>query len=144
MTTAQLKSLIDFFYIDRFTETPGGADKETLVDYLLDFLGAPDPDLIVKPGEEGSKKKTAPKKKKTAGRKKAAKKEEDPFAMVRKHKKGEKPTEQALRQWVRAYVVCFDMDRATTKHAITTATERFGMDMTKKKSFIKHLLTEEM
>jgi hypothetical protein len=145
MTTGQLKSMIDFFNIDRFSESPGGvADKETLVDYLLDFLGAPDPDLIVKPGQEKTgKKKTSPKKKKNPVRR-APKKVEDPFGLVREHTKGTKPSDEALRQWVRAYVVCFDMDKATTKHAITTATERFGIDMAKRKSAIKHLLTEEM
>jgi hypothetical protein len=60
--------------------------------------------------------------------------ETEPFPLVRNHKKGKKPNDIALRQWVKAYVVCFDMDSATTKHAIKTASDRFGFDLAKRKN----------
>jgi hypothetical protein len=124
----------------------------------LDFLGGPDETLTtLKPAAVGSK--SAPKKK--AGAKKGAKKskaksetddeseeevKEPPkdFSKIKVLKKGDKPDEEALRQWVRAYVACFDMDSATTKHAIKTASEKFGCDLSKEKSKIKELLGEEM
>ena len=37
----------------------------------------------------------------------------DMFAELRNHKKGEKPSDDCLRQWVKAYVVCFDMQTAS-------------------------------
>jgi hypothetical protein len=54
------------------------------------------------------------------------------------------PTEEVLRAWVRAYVACFNLDKATTKHAIITCSEKFGVDMSKKKQHIKQLLAEEL
>eukprot|EP00568_Trieres_chinensis_P005106 CAMPEP_0183298668 /NCGR_PEP_ID=MMETSP0160_2-20130417/5629_1 /TAXON_ID=2839 ORGANISM="Odontella Sinensis, Strain Grunow 1884" /NCGR_SAMPLE_ID=MMETSP0160_2 /ASSEMBLY_ACC=CAM_ASM_000250 /LENGTH=56 /DNA_ID=CAMNT_0025460765 /DNA_START=32 /DNA_END=202 /DNA_ORIENTATION=- len=54
------------------------------------------------------------------------------------------PSDKALRKWVRAYVRCFNLDKATTKHAIETASDKFGVDLTEKKTRIKELLTEEM
>jgi hypothetical protein len=124
----------------------------------LDFLGAPDETLTtLKPAAVGSK--VTPKKKaaaKKGGKKSKAKSETDDeseedvkeppedFSKIKGFKKGDKPDEEALRQWVRAYVACFDMDSATTKHAIKTASDKFGRDLSKEKSKIKSLLAEEM
>jgi hypothetical protein len=168
--------LCDFFNIDRSSfDDKGALDKEALIDRLLDFVGAPDPDLVNDAGkmkstkkspakkasakkETPKKKKSTPKKKTPSKAKKSSKKVEDeeesdhiddevkanPFALVNDHKKGDKPSDDALRQWVRAYVVSFDMDSATTKHAIKTASDKFGLDLTKQKDRIKELLAEEM
>ena len=148
MTVAELRNMCDFFAIDRFTETPNGADKDTLVDYLLDFLGAPDPDLVVDPNRKPvspskKKKKAAPKKKK---RKKPAEEKPpaDPFAQVKAHEMGKKPSKKALQQWCRAFVVCFDMDNTSVKTAVKMATERFGVDMKERKAEIRDYLTQEM
>jgi hypothetical protein len=128
--------------------------KEELVDRLCDFLGNPS-DLLAKPPAEpksstNGQKKATPKKK-SAARKKAgttkkapAAEQKDPFALVKDHTKGEKPSDDALRQWVKAYVVCFDMDSATTKHAIMTASTKFGVELAPSKGRIKELLAEEM
>jgi hypothetical protein len=98
--------------------------------------------------KKSTPKKKAPKKKptKTKKQKKVEDEEEDEdaFALVKEHKKGDKPDDDALRQWVRAYVVCFDMDSATTKHALKTASDKFGLDLAKEKDRIKELLAEEM
>ena len=64
--------------------------------------------------------------------------------MVRDHDKGDEPTDAALRQWVQAYVACFDMDTATVKHAMKTATKKFGTDLAKRKKLIKEFLAEEI
>lgn len=131
--------------------------KEELVDRVCDFLGNPS-DLLAKHPEvaesSSNGKKKAPPKKKTAkgtkgktsgGTKKVPEAvPKDPFALVKDHTKGEKPTDDAMRQWVRAYVVCFDMDSATTKHAIMTASTKFGVDLAPSKGRIKELLAEEM
>jgi len=68
----------------------------------------------------------------------------DPFTLVKKHKRGAEPNDAALRQWVKAYIVCFDMNKATTKHAIQTASEKFGVDLSGKKNTIKEMLADEM
>lgn len=152
--------LCDFFNVDRASETGKTLDKETLIDRLLDFLGAPDPKLVNKAGAKGSPRKrresTTTKKKTPKKKSKVVEVEADDdenveaeevhehFRLVKSHKKGDKPTDDALRQWVQAYVVCFDMDSATTKHAIKTASEKFGIDLSRQKDRIKELLAEEM
>lgn len=50
----------------------------------------------------------------------------------------------ALRRWVKAYVACFNMDKATVKHAIETASDKFGVNLASKKDILKLLLTEEL
>lgn len=99
-----------------------------------------------------NKKKAAAKKKKDAkaeaGKKKVAKEEssdeedeEDMFEDV----DGQKlPTDKALKRWVKAYVRCFNLDKATTKHAMETASDKFGVDLKPKKQRMKELLTEAM
>jgi len=147
LTVSQLRNMCDFFNIDRSSDTGKGLSKDDLVDRLCDFLE--------NPSEELANKKSPPKEKKAAGvkrkksstsalEKKAPAKPADPFALVRKHKKGAKPTDDTLRQWVKSYIVCFDMDTVTAKDAVKTASARFGVDMVKSKSRIKELLAEEM
>ena len=165
--------LCDFFNIDRSSdESKKGLDKETLIDRLLDFLGAPDEELTKGFKHKESKNKKSPKQKGTAiksgGKKKVSKKdegededehgedeeddeeeEEEPeepqdYSKIKAFKHGETPDDDALRQWVRAYVACFNMDAATTKHAIKTASDKFGVDLTERKERIKELLAEEM
>jgi hypothetical protein len=155
LNVAQIKTLCDFFNVDRSPDTGKSLDKETLIDRLLDFLGEPDPKMLneEKKKKKSTPKKKAPKKKPSSKTKKQEKKkvvedeeedEEDAFDLVREHKKGDKPSDDAIRQWVRAYVVCFDMDSATTKHALKTASDKFGLDLAKEKDRIKELLAEEM
>ena len=54
------------------------------------------------------------------------------------------PSDKKLRKWVKAYVNCFNLDKATTKHAIETASDKFGVDLIEKKATIKELLSEEL
>jgi hypothetical protein len=149
----QIKSLFNIFSIDRNDDDEKPLKtKEELVDRLCDFLGNPS-ELLSKPAVGGikkGKKKSSPKKKTTSSKRKKAEKTivveepKDPFALVKDHTKGEKPSDDALRQWVKAYVVCFDMDSATTKHAIKTASDKFGVELAQNKGRIKELLAEEM
>jgi hypothetical protein len=52
--------------------------------------------------------------------------------------------DKSLRRWVKAYVVCFNMDKATVKHAIETASDKFGVNKVSKKDVLKLFLTEEL
>jgi hypothetical protein len=147
MTIPQLKMLCDFFNIERTSDKGASLTKDDMIDNLLDFLGQPNEDFVNQPDKATKKgstktKKTASKKKKAAAKVEIV--ETDPFSLVRNHTKGKKPTDIALRQWVKAYVVCFDMDSATTKHAIKTASDKFGVDLAKRKEKMKQLLAEEM
>jgi hypothetical protein len=125
---------------------------ENLLDFLSqphkDFLNVEYLDLVV-----SKKAVVAPKKKKASPKKVVVKKvsapakpqpPKDPFSLVRKHKSGAEPSDEALRQWVKAYIVCFDMNSATTKHAIQTASGKFGVDLSGKKNTIKEMLADEM
>jgi hypothetical protein len=169
LNLAQLRRLCDFFHIDQShdsTDEDGESSKKAMtkdetVDRLLDFLGEPSESWVKADTDDGKKKKksTTPKKKESTSKKTkkatsaaASKKRnsvskkvtEDPFALIKAHVRGDKPTDATLRQFVKAYVVCFDMDKATTKHAIQTASDKFGVDMIGRKKRIKEMLTEEL
>ncbi len=119
-------------------------NKDDMIENLLDFLSQPHPDFLNAENPNLSKKKATPKKKTTATTTTPAMTMKDPFDLVRKHKRGKMPSDEAMRQWVKAYIVSFDMDSATTKHAIRTASDKFGVDMVQKKDTIKMMLAEEM
>ncbi|KAG7352344.1 hypothetical protein IV203_008392 [Nitzschia inconspicua] len=151
LNIAQLRKLCDFFHVDVKGEGKKPLNKDETVEKLLDFLGEPDVGLTV--GESSSTEVVKVNKKKPNGKKtstdlkpKPAKKKKvaDPFEAIKNHPKGEKPSDKALRQWAKAYVVCFDMDQATTKHAILTASDKFGVDLAPQKAKIKDMLAEEM
>jgi hypothetical protein len=142
MVLAQVKKMLEIFNVEGRSEDGKPLIKEDAIENLLDFLGQPHTDFLAKTKEEkpSPKKKTTTKK--TTTKAKAAPKES--FGLVRCHQKGNKPSDEALRQWVKAYIVCFDMDSATTKHAIKTASDKFGQDLSGSKDRIKTLLAEEM
>ena len=52
------------------------------------------------------------------------------------------PSAKKLRKWVLAYVTVFNLDTCTAKHAIATASEKFGVDMEFKKDVIIQMLKE--
>lgn len=157
MNKSQIISLCKFFCLNlRPTEDEPKLDKDTCIDRLLDFLGQPHKDWVETGVEESEKKKPAtkkaPAKKAAPAKAKAAKAAAPPrnttisdYAKIKKVAgKGKMPEDEVLRSWVRAYVACFNMDKATTKHAIVTCSEKFGLDLSKKKSYIKQLLAEEL
>lgn len=57
---------------------------------------------------------------------------------------GTMPNDKQLRQWVRAYVRCFNLEKVTIKHALQVAAEKFGVDLASKKDTLRQLLCEEM
>jgi hypothetical protein len=148
LVLAQVKQLCDFFDVLKVSEEGKPLNKDDMIENLLDFLSQPHPDFLNSENKELSKKKNTPKKKAASSKSSAAtpttKAPKDPFDLVRNHKRGTMPNNETLRQWVKAYIVSFDMDSATTKHAIKTASEKFGVDMVPKKDTIKMLLAEEM
>lgn len=129
LTVAEIKNLCDTFDVDRSAEGGKSLGKDDLIDRLLDFLGKPEKKSTKTQQKKSSKKKAA-----TSS---SSSKEE-------KVEKGKMPSDKALRKWVQAYVACFNLDKATTKHAMETASEKFGIDLSEKKSRIKELLAEEM
>ncbi len=52
------------------------------------------------------------------------------------------PSAKKLRKWVNAYVIVFNLDTCTAKHAIATASEKFGENMECKKDVIIQMLKE--
>lgn len=106
---------------------------------MLTFLSKPDKKLT----KSFKKKQAASERKKAQAQKKEEKDgaEKDGADVL---EKGKDPNDKQLRNWVRAYVRCFNLDKVTTKHALVTASDKFGVDLASKKSRIKELLTEEM
>jgi hypothetical protein len=115
-----------------------------LTELLLGFLGVPDEKLSIA-------YQTEPKKKQDKDQDEDEEDYDDLDDEVEEDaddennvKEKEPPDDARLRKWVRAYVRCFDLKKATTKHAVETATEKFGVDMFDKKERIKELIAEEM
>jgi len=150
MNVNQIKALCNFFGVDDSGADGKALNKDDTIDRLLDFLGAPDETMIREKESPDTKKKVAAKSKKTKRKTKpnrqsvARKVTEDPFSLIKDYKKGKMPSDGAMRQWVKSYIVCVDMETATTKDAVLTATAKFGVDMTSKKARIKQLLAEEI
>jgi len=149
MNVSQIKTLCTFFSVDYNNEGGGKAlNKEDMIDKLLDFLGAPDDSMVKAKESSETKKKPAAKPKKKTETKKRKSVEKiiavDPFSLIKDYAKGKVPSDDAMRQWVKAYVACVDMETATTKDAIVTATAKFGVEMANKKARIKELLAEEI
>ncbi|VEU42342.1 unnamed protein product [Pseudo-nitzschia multistriata] len=140
MNLNQIKTLCTFFGVDYNDENGKPLKKDDVIDRLLDFLGEPDESLLKKTISSEKQKKAVPKQQKRAG----GNLPEDPFSLIRDYKKGKFPSDSAMRQWVKAYIVCIDMETATTKDAVHTATAKFGVDMVSKKARIKELLAEEI
>ena len=138
MSITELKKMCDIFDVDR--RSKGNITKDELVNRLLDFLGEPDVKLTNASRKENRTVKTkSPKQSKDEENSEEEHKEEG------SNEQGENkiPDDKALRKWVRAYVTCFNMNKATLKHALETVSDKFGVDLTPKKDRIKELLVEE-
>mmetsp|Transcript_10469 Transcript_10469/g.30403 ORF Transcript_10469/g.30403 Transcript_10469/m.30403 type:complete len:324 (+) Transcript_10469:128-1099(+) len=151
MILAQVRSLCDFFNILKIDDQTGKAlNKEDTIDNLLDFLAQPNADFlnpegVIKSGKSAPKKKTKKATTRKVARKaKVEKKKKHYFHLIKNHKHGEEPDDKTLRMWVRAFVHCFNMDKATTKDAIRIANEKFGADIADNKERLKELLAEEL
>jgi len=143
-----LREICDLFDIDR-----SQVAKETIVDRLANFLSIPDQKYTKTYVKASSKKKSAPPEPITKKRKTVT----TPSKGTKRRKKTEKsdvteskeddtpdPTEDQLREWVHHYVNCFDLDKATTKHAIETVSDKFGKNLGHKKQLIKEFLADEL
>lgn len=146
MGVNQIKTLCNFFGLDYNGDDGKPLNKDDMVDRLLDFLGAPDESMIRGKELSETKKKPAAKSKKTETKPRSVAKKlpVDPYSLIKDYEKGKAPSDNALRQWVKAYIVCVDMETATTKDAVHTATSKFGVEMLSKKARIKQLLAEEI
>ena len=121
-------------------QTTAAAKKQTTAAPKKQTTAAPTKKSTAAP----TKMKAVPKKAESKTSKPKTEPPLDPFSLIKKHTSGTEPSDGALRQWVKAYIVCFDMNRATTKHAIQTASEKFGIDLSGKKNTIKEMLADEM
>lgn len=139
---SELKMLCDVFDVDR---SPASIDKDELVERLCDFLSEPNPELTNASKSKGKSKTSS--KKKSASKKKEKKETDDETEDEEEEEEEEvegMPSDKALRKWVKAYVTCFNINKVTLKHAIETASDKFGVDVSEKKGTIKTMLTEEM
>jgi len=147
LTLPEIKKLCDLFVVDRTKKN----NKDDLIDALLDFLGAPSAELLKgshnKSSSKGSKGKAGGSSKKEEEADEESddevESEEEDVAEDALQKDG-LPTDKALRKWVRAYVSSFNLKKVTLKHAIATASDKFGVDLTPKKSLLKTILKNEM
>lgn len=153
LTIANLKSLCELFDIN-----VKAFDKDTLVDNLLDFLGSPNEKLTKEktptPRKRGRPRKSdttaptpaSPSKKAKTKKTKTNEEDDESFGAMEFNKAdvmdgdGTEPSERKLKQWVQAYVTCFNLDKASVKHAIETASDKFGVDMSAHKGKIKGFL----
>lgn len=130
------------------------------MDLLLDFLGSPD-EKFLKGGKKSSEKQPGSVKKKLtkeshSGKKSPSSGKKSAKATV-KHdddddeqeedateKTDVMPSEKQLKEWVNAYVKCFNMEKCNIKHALEVAGDKFGVDLTSKKGLLKEILTSAL
>ena len=148
-----LKAFFDLLGLDRSPVNGKPQLKGELADNLLDFLADPDEESVCKNPEK--KKRGRPAKVKTddeeAGKKTTKKKrkknevvESEEESDDEEEDKDGKPSAKKLQKWVKAYVTCFNLDKATGKHAVQTASDKFGVDMSDRKKDIMDILKEAM
>jgi len=130
--------LCDFLDIDQ-TPAPGEkVDKDGLIDRLLDFLGAPEYKLTKSYTKQGNKQNSVTKggnKSPANGKKRGRKAKTNDIKM---------PTDDELREWVRAFVVCFNVKEATLKNAVKFCSEKFEIDLKPCSSKLKIFLAEQL
>jgi len=148
-----LKAFFDLLGLDRSPVNGKPQLKGELADNLWDFLADPDEEIVCKKSEK--KKRGRPAKVKTddeeAGKKTTKKKrkknevvESEEESDDEEEDKDGKPSAKKLQKWVKAYVTCFNLDKATGKHAVQTASDKFGVDMSDRKKDIMDILKEAM
>lgn len=160
-TIPLLKTFCDLLCLDR----SGCTTKVALTERLLEFLESPSESKIKQSYVNALKKKrkssdsvakTEPKSNKKKKKEENADDSEDEMASNNERDADEEdveeiegisfPTEKWIRKWVRAYLTCFNTDNVTTKHAIATASEKFGVDFNvkEKKKQLKEMISEEI
>jgi len=149
MTKTDIMSICDVLNIDRRADAGEKNDKDFFVDRLLDFIAVPDERLTkayasnrLKATAAAAREEKKLAKKKSSKEKKEESDDDDDEGMLVEGTKI--PTDKALKRWVKAYVQCFNHDKATMTHAVETANDKFGVDLADKKKLIKELLTDAM
>jgi len=157
-----LLEVCSFFCIN----VTSSSSKETVMQRILDFLGSPDAKLLKQPVEKKPKGKPRAKGKrnsKGSSKEKAQEDAGDDEAVTETDSEGDEPKKLAvskrkeaqtnnkpmpsdaeIKEWIKAYVACFDLKQATTSHAVGIAQDKFGVDFSEKKELFKKLLTEEV
>ena len=148
-----LKAFFDMLGLDRSPINGKPQTKAELVDNLLDFLADPDEESVSKktkkkrgrPAKVKSDDDEAEKKRKKKRKKKeVVESEEESDDGSEEDNKDGTPSTKKLKKWVKAYVTCFNLDKATAKHAVETASDKFGVDMSDRKKDIMDILKEAM
>jgi len=161
-TIPLLKAFCDLLCLDR----SGCTTKIALTNRLLGFLESPEESKIKqsyinalkkkRKAMEKSSKEDKKQKNKKVKKEKNMEEESDGESEDDASNNGEAdieeidgvsfPTEKWVRKWVRAYLSCFNTDNVTTKHAIATASNKFGVDfnVTEKKNQLKEIIAEEI
>jgi hypothetical protein len=168
-----LRKLCDFFAVDR----SDAKDKDSLVDALLDFLGAPS-EKHLKGSKATPNRKASRKSKKEPEEEDAEEEDEEEEEEEKENVEDEDeemedvvdvskakekvvkgsakkptpkakgktnmPTDDQLREWVNAYVICHNMSKSTIKQAIEIANEKFDVDITPMKPKIKEFLRDAL
>lgn len=135
-----MKSICDLLCLNRRPPSGKLASKGFLFNLLLEFFSHPDEKYVnTAPMDAAS-----PAKKKRKANEDDQDKGENSDDYDSTEEKEPKPTKPKLKKWVKAYVACFSMDKATAKHALQTASDKFGVDLSAEKPYIMDLLKKEV
>jgi hypothetical protein len=170
LKVGEIRDLCDFFALDRSGVNP----KAELIDRLLDFLSEPSAEHVKGNKAAAKASSSASKRKGGSGKKKKKKddsseeesdeeeeeEEEEAEATPKKGKKekgkndkgvdlhkvekGKAPTDDTLRAWVKCFVQCYDLEKASIKVALQVAGDKFGVDLGDKKDLLKEMLADAM
>jgi len=143
-----IKTFCDVLSINRGPEKGKVATKGVLIDRLLDFLADPSADGVIvntpaAPTYAGKKRGPKPKKRQTE--------EEEDEEMEDEAEEAEEEgedsdglSEKALKTFVKAYLICFNSDKASEEHALQIASDKFGEALGDKKEVLEELLKDAL
>lgn len=165
LKVGEIRDLCDFFALDR----SGINAKAELIDRLLDFLSEPSAEHVKGNKAAAAKASSASKKKGVSSKKKKDdsseesdeeeeenEEEEEEEAKPKKGKKdkegvdllkvekGKVPNDDTIRAWVKCFVQCYDLEKASIKVALQVAGDKFGVDLSNKKDLLKEMLADAM
>ncbi|GKY96750.1 hypothetical protein MPSEU_000634400 [Mayamaea pseudoterrestris] len=139
LRVSEIKVICDALAINR----RGRHDKDSLIACLLNFLGVPSEDALIAIESNSSSTANSPATKKRKRDRKNTAGDDDEESPNENAATCKLPSDLELRQWVRAFIHCYNMDKLTLKAAITIASDKFGVDMTQTKERMKAMLVEE-
>ena len=139
-----IKSFLDLLNLNRRPPTGKLPTRGFLSGLLLDFLASPNANDMNLLNRGDNSASTLQKREESEEKEDKNSDEDNSNSNSNNSDEDKMPSEEQLQEWVRAYVKCFSMDKATAKHALETASDKFAVNLVSKRPMIMKMLKEEV